>query len=76
VQLASEYAGTARFAPGWFWDPYFAGYTWPPGDGLFWSPFGYGFYSPYYIYGGGHVYGGRGIYHHHHAVQNTPLAVM
>jgi hypothetical protein len=64
VQLASEYAGTAGLASGWFWDPYFAGYTWLPGDGLFWSPFGYGFYSPYYIYGGGYIYGGRGIYRH------------
>jgi hypothetical protein len=61
AQLASEYAGTAGLASGWFWDPYFAGYTWLPGDGLFWSPFGYGFYSPYYIYGGGYIYGGRGI---------------
>jgi hypothetical protein len=64
AQLASEYAGTAGLASGWFWDPYFAGYTWLPGDGLFWSPFGYGFYSPYYIYGGGYIYGGRGIYRH------------
>ncbi|MCU1223012.1 MAG: hypothetical protein JWQ42_1105 [Edaphobacter sp.] len=64
VDLASEYAGASSFYPGWYWagGPY--GYTWLPGDGLFWNPFGYGFYSPYYLYGGGFVYGryGRGIY--------------
>ena len=57
LELASEYAGNAGFAPGWAWDPYFYGYTWLPGDGLFWNPFGWGFYSPYYIWGGGFIYG-------------------
>lgn len=60
LNLASEYAGYSSFYPGWYWagGPY--GYTWLPGNGLFWSPFGYGFYSPYYIYGGGPIYGYRG----------------
>jgi hypothetical protein len=60
VNLASEYAGASGFYPGWYWagGPY--GYTWLPGDGLFWNPYGYGFYSPYYIYGGGPIYGGYG----------------
>jgi hypothetical protein len=57
LELAQQYAGSAGFAPGWAWDPYFYGYTWLPGDGLFWNPFGWGFYSPYYIWGGGFVYG-------------------
>jgi hypothetical protein len=64
IDLASEYAGTPGFYPGWYWAGGAFGYTWLPGDGLFWSPFGYGFYSPYYIYGGGFIYGryGRGFY--------------
>jgi hypothetical protein len=64
IDLASEYAGYGpgyAYAPGWFWDPAFYGYTWLPGGGPFWSPFGFGFYSPYYIRGGGFVYG-RGFY--------------
>lgn len=65
VNLAEAYAGTANFYPGWYWagGPY--GYTWLPGNGLFWNPFGYGFYSPYYIGGGGFIYGryGRGFYY-------------
>src|SRR3981081_3954031 len=64
LNLAEEYAGYSGFYPGWYWagGPY--GYTWLPGDGLFWSPFGYGFSSPFYIRGGGFIYGGygRGFY--------------
>jgi hypothetical protein len=65
VSLASEYAGTADFTPGWYWAGGPFGYTWLPGSGLFWNPYGYGFYSPYYLYGGGIIYGGgygRGFY--------------
>jgi hypothetical protein len=62
VQLASAYEGAPGFAPGWFWDAGLYGYTWLPGDGAFFSPFGYGFYSPYYLFDGGYVYGyGRGF---------------
>jgi hypothetical protein len=59
--VASEYAGVDGFNPGWFWDPAFSGYTWLPGDGMLFSPFGFGFYSPYYLNGGGMIYG-RGGY--------------
>jgi hypothetical protein len=60
LSLASTYAGSASFYPGWYWagGPY--GYTWLPGNGLWWNPYGYGFYSPYYLYGGGPIYGYRG----------------
>jgi hypothetical protein len=57
LELAQQYAGNPGFSAGWAWDPYFYGYTWLPGDGLFWNPFGWGFYSPYYIWGGGFIYG-------------------
>jgi hypothetical protein len=60
-ELAQRYAGQPGFYPGWFWNPGLYAYTWLPGDGLFWSPFGYGFYSPYYIYGGGFIYPHYGI---------------
>ena len=35
--------------PGWFWNPAFASYAWLPGDGAFFSPFGYGFFAPGYV---------------------------
>lgn len=62
IDLASEYAGYGGFSPGWYWAGGPFGYTWLPGDGMFWNPFGFGFYSPYYIYGGGFVYRRPGFY--------------
>lgn len=66
LDLAASYAGAPGVYPGWFWDAGLYGYTWLPGDGFFWSPFGFGFYSPYYLYRGGFIYGsgryGRGGY--------------
>jgi len=62
------YAGAADwYGPGWYWDPFYTAYTWLPGDGMFWSPFGWGFYSPYAVigapfYGFGYGYG-RGFHH-------------
>jgi hypothetical protein len=60
INLAYQYAGAPGFYPGWFWDPMMFGYTWLPGEGAFFSPFGWGFYSPLYLYGGGAIYG-RGL---------------
>jgi uncharacterized membrane protein YgcG len=61
INLAYSYAGYGGISPGWYWDAGFWGYTWLPGNGYLWSPFGYGFYSPRYIYYGGPVfYGNRG----------------
>jgi hypothetical protein len=60
LNLAERYAGAPGAYPGWAWDSGIYGYTWLPGDGLFWSPFGYGFYSPWYLYGGGFIYPGYG----------------
>jgi len=62
IDLASQYAGYGSFRPGWYWAGGPFGYTWLPGNGLYWNTFGYGFYSPYYLYGGGFVYPGRGFY--------------
>ena len=62
VDLAAQYAGYNGFNPGWYWDAGLYGYDWLPGGyDPFFSPFGFGFYSPYYLYGGGFVYG-RGFY--------------
>jgi len=42
---------------GWYWDPWFAAYTFLPADGFFLSPFGWGFYSPIFIYRTPYFYG-------------------
>ena len=35
--------GYAWAGSGWYWDPWFGTYTFIPGDGIFYSPFGWGF---------------------------------
>jgi hypothetical protein len=53
IDAARTYAGVNGWAPqlwggdGWYWDPGFDAYTFLPGDGIFFSPFGWGFYSPW-----------------------------
>lgn len=54
---------------GWMWNAGFNSYSWLPGNGAFYSPFGFGFYSPGMIgyapviyapiYGGGYYGGGN-----------------
>jgi hypothetical protein len=49
---APNYMESAGFYDGWFWDSWFGCYTFIPGNGIFYSPFGWGFYSPWYVDGG------------------------
>src|SRR5882762_3402943 len=49
---------------GWYWDPYFASYTFIPGDGVFYSPFGYGYYSPFVVFESPFFFGGGRFFHH------------
>jgi len=71
VDAAGAYAnsgwgpwGPGWWGAGWYWDPWFDGFTFIPGDGIFFSPFGWGFYSPWFAYMapfyGGYGYGGYG----------------
>lgn len=56
------------YGAGWYWNPYWDMYGFLPGDGIWFSPFGYPFYSPWVVgyYGGFGAYGyggyGRGFY--------------
>ena len=63
AQNVATYGGW--YGPGWYWDPYWSFYAYLPADGFLYSPFGWGFYSPWYIgyYGvpfGRYGYYGRG----------------
>ena len=51
--FASGYGGSGlgNWNGGWYFNPYFDMYTFVPGSGTLWSPFGYGFFSPSSIYG-------------------------
>jgi len=44
------YGNPGWFGSGWYWNPYFAAYTFIPGGGMFYNPFGWGYYSPLYVY--------------------------
>ncbi len=61
----SYYGATPGYwnGPNWYWDPYFGYYSFIPGSFLY-SPFGFGFYSPFAFYGGGFYgrgFAGRGV---------------
>lgn len=43
-------AGGGWYGPGWYWNPYWSMYSFVPGDGFFYNPFGWGLYSPVYFY--------------------------
>jgi hypothetical protein len=58
-----SFGGFGWFGDGWYWDPWFDAYTFLPGDGIFYSPFGWGFYSPWCAYYAPFYNGGR-FYHH------------
>jgi len=45
-------------AAGWYWDPWFGAWTFIPDDGILYSQFGWGFYSPIVVYQSAFSYGG------------------
>lgn len=72
--------GPGWYGPGWYWDPFFTSYTWIPGSGILYSPFGWGFYSPGFVsyapiyYGGYYPYrGGRYPYYGHPGYGSRPV---
>jgi hypothetical protein len=42
--------GPGFWGAGWYWNPWYGAYTFIPGDGFFYNPFGWGFYSPWFVY--------------------------
>ena len=63
VNRAQNYSLGGWSGPGWDWDPDFDCYTFIPGDGIFYSRFGWGFYSPFFV--GWAPFGYYGHYSHH-----------
>ena len=60
--------GPGWWGAGWYWNPWFGAYTFIPADGIFYSPFGWGFYSPWFVsyaplYGYGFGFPYRPYYH-------------
>lgn len=61
-KLRGEYASEANvetannllmyggwYGPGWYWDPFWSFWSFLPGDGIMWGPFGWGFFSPSWV---------------------------
>jgi hypothetical protein len=65
--------GPGWWGPGWYWDPMYAGFTYLPGSGFFYNPFGWGFYSPLVAWRAPYVVG-RG-YRYHHFDGSRPIAI-
>jgi hypothetical protein len=71
MYYANGWYGPGWWGPGWYWDPWFSGFTFLPGDGFFYSPFGWGFYSPLVAWRAPLVIG-SGV---HHFDGNRPVAI-
>ena len=66
--------GPGWYGAGWYWDPWFSAYTFIPGDGIFYSPFGYGFYSPLWVYRAPYFWGGHYYRSFNHGYRPPALA--
>jgi len=64
--------GPGWMGAGWYWNPWFSAYTFIPGGGIFYNPFGWGFYSPLWVYRSPLFYGG-GYYYRH--FNNVPVRI-
>ncbi|MCU1276004.1 MAG: hypothetical protein JWO48_3435 [Bryobacterales bacterium] len=57
-------SGTYWQSSNWYWNPYFNMYTFIPGRGAYYNPFGYALWSPFtvydYLYSPGYYYTGYG----------------
>jgi hypothetical protein len=55
--------GNSWSGTGWYWDPWYDAYTFIPGDGFLYDPFGWGFYSPGFVSRSPFFFVGH--FHHH-----------
>jgi FecR protein len=70
--IVDGWYGPGWFGAGWYWSPWFSSYTFVPSAGYFYNPFGWGFYSPLWVYAA--PWYDFGYYHHTFATfRPTPL---
>lgn len=51
IGVGPGWYGPGWIGPGWYWAPWFSAWTFVPAEGIFYSYFGWGFYSPVFVYG-------------------------
>src|SRR5581483_2889599 len=70
--IVDGWYGPGWFGGGWYWSPWFSTYTFVPAAGYFYNRFGWGFYSPLWVYAA--PWYDFGHYHHAFATfRPTPL---
>lgn len=50
IGAGPEWYGPGWIGLGWYWNPWFGVYTFLPMDGVYYGPFGWGFYSPIEVF--------------------------
>jgi hypothetical protein len=60
VGMGPGWYGPYWYGAGWYWNPNFFVYTFLPANGIFYSPFGWRFYSPIIVYRSPFFYRGFG----------------
>jgi FecR protein len=50
VYVSNGYYGPGWVGAGWYWNSWYGSYTYIPAGGIFYSPFGWGFYSPLFVF--------------------------
>jgi FecR-like protein len=58
VYVSNGWYGPGWIGSGWYWNPWFRTYTFIPANGVLYSPFGWGFYSPLFAYRAPVIVGG------------------
>lgn len=72
VYVANGWYGPGWIGAGWYWNPWFSSYTFIPANGVLFSPFGWGFYSPLVVYRAPVIVGG---FHHFGTGYRPPVVV-
>ena len=70
------YYGPGWIGAGWYWDPWFGTYTFIPADGIFFSPFGFGFFSPPLVFRAPVFFVGPPVVHRFGPTVPPPVVVM
>jgi len=76
VYVADGWYGPGWLGSGWYWSPWYGAYTFLPANGLLYSPFGWGYYSPLWVYRaplGGYYYHSFAYFHPYPVVRPGPV---
>jgi FecR protein len=73
VYVVNGWYGPGWFGAGWYWSPWWGAYTFLPANGFLYSPFGWGFYSPLWVYRAPVMYGYAHYLHTFNGFRPAPV---